>query len=222
MNASTDGFDLALASVRRRHRLRQESLWLVSSDGTRRKAPYRAWCRTAISGDETMLSRCSGPTLDVGCGPGRLVAALTRRGIPALGIDISDESLRHTRGRGALALRRDVFSTLPGEGRWNTVLLADGNVGIGGDPVHLLRRCASLLGRGGQVLVELAGPRQDTWRGAARWECRRSHSEWFPWAVLSVTDLAEVAALTGMTTHLTRASSKRWFASLQPQPDPVR
>ena len=31
-------------------------------------------------------------------------------------------------------------STVPGEGRWHTALLADGNIGIGGDPVALLRR----------------------------------------------------------------------------------
>ena len=32
-------------------------------------------------------------------------------------------------------LRRDLFAPLPGEGRWHHVLLADGNIGIGGDPV---------------------------------------------------------------------------------------
>ena len=31
---------------------------------------------------------------------------------------------------------------MPGEGRWDTVLLADGNIGIGGAPVALLRRTA--------------------------------------------------------------------------------
>ena len=49
--------------------------------------------------------------------------------------------------RGGAALRRDVFAPLPGEGRWYTALLADGNVGIGGDPVALLqpapRRCST-------------------------------------------------------------------------------
>ena len=35
-----------------------------------------------------------------------------------------------------------MFEPLPGEGRWGTVLLLDGNVGIGGDPVALLERAA--------------------------------------------------------------------------------
>ena len=29
---------------------------------------------------------------------------------------------------------------MPGEGRWETALLADGNIGIGGHPARLLRR----------------------------------------------------------------------------------
>ena len=36
--------------------------------------------------------------------------------------------------RGATVLQRDIFGPLPGEGRWGTALLFDGNVGIGGDP----------------------------------------------------------------------------------------
>ena len=42
--------------------------------------------------------------------------------------------------RGVTGPARDVFDPLPGEGRWETALLADGNIGIGGDPVALLRR----------------------------------------------------------------------------------
>ena len=41
---------------------------------------------------------------------------------------------------GGPALVRSVFETLPGEGRWDTVLLMDGNIGIGGDPAALLGR----------------------------------------------------------------------------------
>ncbi|MDP9442781.1 MAG: hypothetical protein M3P34_11540, partial [Actinomycetota bacterium] len=51
-----------------------------------------------------------------------------------------------------------VFGALPGEGRWATALLIDGNIGIGGDPVALLRRVAELLRPAGVVLVELDAP----------------------------------------------------------------
>ena len=63
-----------------------------------------------------------------------------------------------TRERGVPALRRDVFDRVPGEGRWHTVLLADGNIGIGGDPVRLLQRVRTLLATGGRVVVELGAP----------------------------------------------------------------
>ena len=86
-----------------------------------------------------MLARCEAPVLDVGCGPGRLVGALNARGVPALGIDISARAVEQARGRGAMALRRAVEQPVPAEGRWGTVLLADGNIGIGGDPAALLR-----------------------------------------------------------------------------------
>ena len=45
-------------------------------------------------------------------------------------------------------VRRDVFARVPGEGRWVRMLVADGNVGIGGDPAMLLARTARLLSVG--------------------------------------------------------------------------
>ena len=58
----------------------------------------------------------------------------------------------------ARRMRRDVFAPLPGEGRWCTALLADGNVGIGGDPVALLRRLRAGARPARRVVVELAPP----------------------------------------------------------------
>lgn len=112
--------------------------------------------------ERLILARCEAPVLDVGCGPGRLVAALNARGVPALGIDVSRQAVEQTRRRGAMALRRAVEDPVPAEGRWGTVLLADGSIGIGGDPGALLRRCRLLVGPRGLVLVETddaVGPR---------------------------------------------------------------
>ncbi len=61
-------------------------------------------------------SPCDDATIDIGCGPGRLVAELAARRIPAMGIDVSSEAIRQTRVRGALALRRDVFGDHPRRG----------------------------------------------------------------------------------------------------------
>ena len=104
--------------------------------------------------DEVLAARCEGPVLDVGCGPGRFVEFLATAGRAALGVDISTVAVAQTAARGAAVLTRSVGDLLPGEGRWGTVLLADGNIGIGGDPGWLLRRCAGLLRPGGLALVE--------------------------------------------------------------------
>ena len=129
---------------------------VIDRSGRRHPWPTALWSGAVSRGDEGLLQACTGPVLDVGCGPGRLTAALTERACPALRIDISAVAVRLTRERGALALQRSVFDPLPGTGRWRTLLLADGNVGIGGHPVALLRRCAQLLGDQGSVLVDLA------------------------------------------------------------------
>ncbi len=105
------------------------------------------WTGDVDGGDESVLRRCRGPVLGVGCGPGRLVAALTSRDTAAFGIDISPAAVRAARRRGSRALRHDLFDTAPSgppgwdhAARWATVLLIDGNIGIGGNPSALLAR----------------------------------------------------------------------------------
>ncbi|MCX5400797.1 class I SAM-dependent methyltransferase [Streptomyces sp. NBC_00102] len=129
-------------------------LFLRRTDGLLMELDVERWCLKADDADLSALRRCEGPVLDIGCGPGRLVAALSRRGHRALGIDVSEAAVARTRGLGGWALRRSVFDPLPGEGRWGTVLLADGNIGIGGDPTVLLERVAALLAPGGLLIVE--------------------------------------------------------------------
>jgi SAM-dependent methyltransferase len=168
-----------------------------------------AWCHSR-AGDEALLARCAGPTLDVGCGPGRLAGALAGRGCPTLGIDISETAVRLARRRGAAALRRDVFDRVPGEGRWHHVLLADGNIGIGGDPARLLRRCRRLVAPGGRVHVEAAAPGTAGWSGPAVAE----DGTRLRWACVPVDDLATLAAATAMRVLDTWTEADRWFATL--------
>ena len=112
------------------------------------------WRRPADAVDRLVVARCQPPVLDLGCGPGRMVAALTESGRSALGVDLSAAAVEASLRRGAPALRRDVTGPLPGEGRWETVLLMDGNLGLGGDADGLLRRCISLVAAGGLIICE--------------------------------------------------------------------
>ncbi len=125
--------------------------WYVCDQAGRRE-PLRAdlerWCGEADAVDLALLARAEGPVIDVGCGPGRLVVELARQGRSALGVDVSSAAVRLTTAAGGAAVRRSVFDPVPGEGRWGAALLADGNVGIGGDPVALLRRCRALVRAG--------------------------------------------------------------------------
>ncbi|GAA1898455.1 DUF2064 domain-containing protein [Lapillicoccus jejuensis] len=130
------------------------SVELLGADGSRRPLDAVPW-QAMSDADELVVARCEPPVLDVGCGPGRFVGALAGRGLPVLGVDVSPAAVAATLGRGASALRRDVHGPLPGEGRWGTVLLADGNIGIGGDPAALLARCRTLLRPGALALVEV-------------------------------------------------------------------
>lgn len=133
-------------------------LWLREENGRRHRLDVERWCGPVDAADRRLLresARGGGPVLDIGCGPGRLVAELSALGVPALGVDLAEASVSRTRALGAAALCRSVFDRLPGEGRWNAALLADGNLGIGGDPARLFDRIATLLAPDGLLFVEV-------------------------------------------------------------------
>lgn len=156
-----------------------------------------------------------GPVLDVGCGPGRHVAALAERGVPALGIDITASALDVARGRGACVMNRSVFDRIPAAGRWASVLLLDGNVGIGGQPGVLLRRVRDLLRPGGTLIVELDPPSA---RHAARlvhFEVEAVAGPWFSLAVVTIDDIAALARSSGFTPARVWRDGRRWFGMLR-------
>jgi SAM-dependent methyltransferase len=192
-----------------------EPLVLRYADGRTRSLPVEVWTAERVEGDDGLVGRCTGPTLDVGCGPGRLVVALGLRGLPALGVDIAPGAVRLARSRGALVLSRSVFSALPGHGRWACALLADGNVGIGGDPVGLLRRLRDLLAVGGLVLVELDPPHTTSGPVLVRVEHGMSASDWFPWAHVSADHVEVLAEAAGLQVAEEWEEAGRWFAALE-------
>jgi SAM-dependent methyltransferase len=177
-------------------------LWLRERNGRRHRLDVERWCAPVDAADRRLLRACArgdGPVLDVGCGPGRLVAELLALGVPALGVDMAEASVRRTRAAGGAAVCRSVFDRLPGEGRWRSALLADGNLGIGGDPARLFRRIGELLAPGGLLLVEVEPHPVDerltvqTEDGAGRLGAP------FVWARLGADAAARHARVAGLT-----------------------
>jgi len=174
------------------------------------------WHRPSAPVERELLGQIDGPVLDVGCGPGRVLDALGRQGVVALGVDPAPGAAALARSRGVAVLQRSVFDRLPGERRWGTVLLLDGNIGIGGDPVRLLRRCADLVRPRGQVLVEVKPPGTGWRRCRARLERGPEVGSWFAWAVVGADAVGPLASTADLgVASLARSDDGRWFASLE-------
>ncbi|MCL7493460.1 class I SAM-dependent methyltransferase [Streptomyces sp. MCA2] len=181
-------------------------LFLRRSDGWLLPLEVERWCAGADAADLSALRRCEGAVLDIGCGPGRLVAALAAQGRRALGIDVSAAAVARTAATGGSALHRSVFDSLPHEGSWGTALLLDGNIGIGGDPCALLARTAELVTPHGLLIVETIPADVDE-RVQVRVErgyhlrpgTRRAPGDPFPWARVGAPALLRHAATAGWT-----------------------
>jgi SAM-dependent methyltransferase len=205
------------AALRRASAGERAGLWLVDRIGTVvRRADAGDWSADLRPGDASLLERCRDRTLDLGCGPGRMTAALVAAGRRAVGVDVSPQAVRLTRRRGVPALLGDLFDPLPGEGGWGCALLADGNIGIGGDAVRLLRRCRDLVRRRGSVLVEVDAPGAPTWSGAVRLADGRRTSTAFAWAFVGADEIGPVAGRAALRTTEIWTEAGRWFAHLTP------
>ena len=191
------------------------SVVLRFRSGAVRHLPIDDWSAAPTPEELTVLRAVSGPVLDLGCGPGRLVSALAEMGTPALGVDASPVAIDSARRLGAPVLQRSVFDALPGEGRWTTVLLFDGNVGIGGDPVGLLRRLSGLMSHSGRAVVEVDAPGTATVTSDARLERDDEVSDWFPWACVGADGLDELAGRAGLRRRSWWPIGGRWFAILE-------
>jgi len=190
------------------------ALHAIGDDGSRRRLPLGRWLGTPDAVEETVLRRAIGPVLDIGCGVGRHVVALRRRGVHAVGVEISPVAVAIARERGAEVIQASAFEQ-PTTSEWKTVLLLDGNIGIGGDAAHLLRRSAALLLPGGTVLVELEAPASAPRAQRVRLEGARVTSHWVPWHFVGCEEIDRLAGSSGFAVADRWQAGDRWFAQLR-------
>ena len=194
-----------------------ERCWIRYHAGDTAGLPVRQWLGNGGADqafDDALVARCVGPTIELGCGPGRLVSALCRRGIPAIGIDQSPTAIRLAWRRGAPALLGDVFGPIPGAGYWHTVLVADGSIGLGGDPRRLLGRSAALLHPDGRCVVEFDSAATGIRIDRMRLESVRESGPWFRWASVGLDSAAQLAEQAGLALGAVHRVGARALAIL--------
>jgi SAM-dependent methyltransferase len=173
------------------------------------------WNAAADSVDLRLLASVLGPVLDVGCGPGRMVRAARDLGLDALGIDVSPAAVDILRENGLPVFHGSIFDRLPNEGGWQTVLLVDGNVGIGGDVDAMLTRCAELISASGEIVIELHpdDSRDRTYMGRLV-DSDGGASESFPWAEIGLDGILLRAAGNGLALCQAWSEDDRSFCRL--------
>ncbi|MGN7190281.1 MULTISPECIES: bifunctional 2-polyprenyl-6-hydroxyphenol methylase/3-demethylubiquinol 3-O-methyltransferase UbiG [unclassified Curtobacterium] len=173
------------------------------------------WNAAADRVDRSLLDGADGPVIDIGCGPGRMLVAARNLGIPALGVDVSAEAVAIARRSGGTAVQGSVFDEIPSEGRWDTALVIDGNIGIGGDPVALLVRCAEIVRDGGRVVVEThTDPAADRSFEAHVVDADGNQSAAFPWAEVGIDALLGHAEVAGLRPRQSWTVGGRTFCEL--------
>jgi SAM-dependent methyltransferase len=188
------------------------------NDGIVRQLNVERWLSEADSVDLRLLSRASGPVLDVGCGPGRHVEALRLQSIHVLGIDLSPDFVALAQRLERPVILQSVFDVMPDEIQWQCALILDGSIGIGGNPQALLQQVGKLLGGDGRVLIETGHPDERSEELVMLIEDDNGTEVSFRWATLSAEDTYQAAQASGFTVSEVWHDGGRWFAQLDKQP----
>jgi SAM-dependent methyltransferase len=110
-----------------------------------------------------------GTVLEVGCGPGLMLAAFHRRGWKTLGIERNEVAASAARRALGLEIVTTPVDELPADARFDLIVLFQVLEHIG-EPVVLLHECARRLAPGGRVAINVPN--------FASWQARFAGPNW--------------------------------------------
>jgi SAM-dependent methyltransferase len=114
--------------------------------------------------EQRAIARAAGPVLDLGAGAGRHALHLQGLGHRVTAVDMSPGAAAVCRARGVSDVRLADLNDLTPEGRWGTILLMCGNLGLAGDWDPTRRLLTSLGERtppGGLLIGDSVDPTSD-------------------------------------------------------------
>ncbi len=212
MSGSSGGPLMMPESERRADDGRRTSL--VSTHGAVLAVPVERWFGEPSPADPRTLRLAVGPVLDIGCGPGATCSRSRRPTCRSLVSTSPTHSCGGPRRDGASVIRRSVFDDVPGAGEWMTCLLLDGNIGIGDDPVALLRRTREVYAPAVAYSLRQSRPAASPRRDDVHVQLDARRGPRFAWGSVSIDRLRTVAAAVGMPVVRCWSADGRWFAWL--------
>jgi cyclopropane fatty-acyl-phospholipid synthase-like methyltransferase len=125
-------------------------------------AGYFAEYRTWPAGLKKAISYARGRSLDIGCGPGRVLMHLQKNGVDAMGVDTSPLAVKICKERGLKNVRQmSIMDLSPAMGSFDTIVMFGNNFGLLGgfnQARTLLKRFYKMTSSDGRIIAQTLDP----------------------------------------------------------------